>query len=195
MTELWSLFQNNDGNIIHKWTHYFPAYEEHFSRFKNRPAVLVEIGVFKGGSLELWKKYLGPRVQVVGIDIEGNRNTNKIKLRFEKEIRTIQCFSKALLTNLDLRTLSSMTEVMKWSTSPLLLNFSTHECPLLASISLKTCTRLIGPSMGGVSARQTHSSKNRNILLMSSTPITHEEHSLQRTSPDPHSQFTSLTAV
>ena len=70
MTELWSLFQNNDGNIIHKWTHYFPAYEEHFSRFKNRPAVLVEIGVFKGGSLELWKKFLGPRVQVVGIDIE-----------------------------------------------------------------------------------------------------------------------------
>jgi cephalosporin hydroxylase len=78
MTELWSLFQNNDGNIIHKWTHYFPAYEEHFSRFKNRSAVLVEIGVFKGGSLELWKKFLGPRVQVVGIDIED-------KLEYEQD--------------------------------------------------------------------------------------------------------------
>ena len=43
MTELWSLFQNNDGNMIHKWAHYFPAYEEHCSRFKNRPAALVKI--------------------------------------------------------------------------------------------------------------------------------------------------------
>jgi hypothetical protein len=44
-------------------------YEQHLSRFRNRPALLWEIGVGEGGSLQLWKRYLGPSVQLVGLDI------------------------------------------------------------------------------------------------------------------------------
>lgn len=66
---LWSDFLTNDQNAIHKWTHYFPAYERHLQRYVNRPAVLYEIGCGEGGSLQMWKRYLGPLVQVVGIDI------------------------------------------------------------------------------------------------------------------------------
>ncbi len=67
---LWSEFLTNEGRRIHKWTHYFPIYERHFSRFVNRTTTFVEIGVSKGGSLQLWKRYLGPFAQIVGIDID-----------------------------------------------------------------------------------------------------------------------------
>jgi hypothetical protein len=66
---LWSDFLVNDERIIHKWTHYFPAYERHFGHYVNRPCVLLEIGVGEGGSLQMWKRYLGPYAQIVGIDL------------------------------------------------------------------------------------------------------------------------------
>ena len=52
-----------------KWKQYFPAYERHLSHYINRPALLIEIGVAGGGSLQIWKKYLGPLVRIVGVDI------------------------------------------------------------------------------------------------------------------------------
>jgi hypothetical protein len=67
---LWSEFLTNDGRKIHKWTHYFPIYEQHFGRFVNRTTTFIEIGICKGGSLQLWKRYLGPFAQIVGIDID-----------------------------------------------------------------------------------------------------------------------------
>ena len=54
---------------MHKWKHYFPAYETHFSRFVNRPLFFLEIGCGRGGSAQMWKRYLGPHAQIVGIDI------------------------------------------------------------------------------------------------------------------------------
>lgn len=67
---LWSEFLTNQGRVIHKWTHYFPIYETHFARYINRPATFLEIGCGQGGSLQLWKRYLGPLAQIVGIDIK-----------------------------------------------------------------------------------------------------------------------------
>jgi len=67
---LWSQFLTNQDRVVYKWKHYFPIYETHFARFVNRPLVMFEIGVFKGGSLQMWKKYLGPHAQIVGIDID-----------------------------------------------------------------------------------------------------------------------------
>jgi cephalosporin hydroxylase len=66
---LWSLFLNNEKRVIHKWRHYFPIYEHHFGRFVNRPCLMIEIGCGEGGSLQLWKSFLGPYAQIVGIDI------------------------------------------------------------------------------------------------------------------------------
>jgi cephalosporin hydroxylase len=66
---LWSEFLTNRQRVIHKWTHYFPAYEAHFSRFVDRPCLFLEIGCGQGGSLQMWKRYLGPRARIVGIDI------------------------------------------------------------------------------------------------------------------------------
>ena len=66
---LWSEFLNNRQRTIHKWTHYFPAYEAHFQRYMNRPVLFLEIGCGRGGSAQMWKRWLGPYARIVGIDL------------------------------------------------------------------------------------------------------------------------------
>jgi hypothetical protein len=66
---LWSDFLTNNQRLIRKWAHYFPAYERHFSRFRNQSITMVEIGIADGGSLQMWKRYFGPFAQIVGVDI------------------------------------------------------------------------------------------------------------------------------
>lgn len=66
---IWADFLSNQGRIIHKWTHYFPIYASHFQRYVNRPTTFIEIGCGEGGSLQLWKRYLGPFAQIIGIDV------------------------------------------------------------------------------------------------------------------------------
>jgi len=66
---LWDIFLNHQGRTIHKWKHYFPAYEAHFARYINRPLTFLEIGCGQGGSLQMWKRYFGPHAQIIGLDI------------------------------------------------------------------------------------------------------------------------------
>lgn len=63
-------FLRNQGRLIHKWHHYFEIYHRHLERFRSRSPVLLEIGVFQGGSLEMWHEYFGEGVKIVGVDIE-----------------------------------------------------------------------------------------------------------------------------
>jgi hypothetical protein len=67
---LWQDFLTNDGKIIHKWVHYFPIYERHFSWYRNKSLTFLEIGVSKGGSLAMWQRFFGPLARIVGIDID-----------------------------------------------------------------------------------------------------------------------------
>lgn len=69
MNELEQYFNHNPGRLIHKWHHYFDIYDRHFKKFKGKEIVVVEIGVFHGGSLQLWKNYFGPQAKIFGIDI------------------------------------------------------------------------------------------------------------------------------
>lgn len=66
---LWQDFLTNDKKIINKWVHYFPIYERHFSSWRSRSLTFVEIGVSKGGSLQMWQRFFGPMAKIVGIDI------------------------------------------------------------------------------------------------------------------------------
>ncbi len=66
---LWADFLTNDARQIWKWKHYFPIYETHFRGFVHKSVTLVEIGVASGGSLQMWKRFLGPHATIVGIDI------------------------------------------------------------------------------------------------------------------------------
>lgn len=69
MNDLEKYFNENTGNSIHKWKHYFDVYERHFSKFRGKDVVLVEFGVFHGGSLQMWKSYFGDKVKIYGVDI------------------------------------------------------------------------------------------------------------------------------
>ena len=66
---LWSDFQTNSGRRIYKWKHYFPIYERHFKDFVHKPLTFFEIGVGRGGSLQMWKRYFGPHARIIGIDV------------------------------------------------------------------------------------------------------------------------------
>ncbi len=61
---------NRDGPGIWKWLHYFDIYERHFRKFAETPAHVLEIGVYSGGSLGMWKSYFGPQSSIYGVDIE-----------------------------------------------------------------------------------------------------------------------------
>lgn len=69
-TEIEALFWNNTGIVVHKWHHYLPLYDRYFRPWKNRPVRMLEIGVSKGGSLALWRRYFGPDAIIFGIDID-----------------------------------------------------------------------------------------------------------------------------
>jgi tetratricopeptide (TPR) repeat protein len=76
---LWSQFLTHRGNAMSKWKQYFPAYQRHLSKFTDQSILLIEIGVSGGGSLQLWKQFLGPFVRIVGID------ANEICQQFEED--------------------------------------------------------------------------------------------------------------
>jgi hypothetical protein len=69
-SDLLPLLEGHQGNVVTKWHHYLDIYEAHFSRFRGTDVRFLEIGVFKGGSLDIWRKYFGPEATIFGIDIE-----------------------------------------------------------------------------------------------------------------------------
>lgn len=66
--DLWAYFSTNKKKKITKWKHYFPIYEKHFAPFRDRAFKMLEIGVYMGGSLQMWNHYF-PKATIVGIDI------------------------------------------------------------------------------------------------------------------------------
>ena len=68
MNDLEKYFLENSGNLIYKWMHYFEIYDRHFSRFRGTEVHLLEIGVYHGGSLRMWKDYFGSRARIFGVD-------------------------------------------------------------------------------------------------------------------------------
>jgi len=66
-----------DSNV-HKWHHYFEIYMKHFARYRDRPVRMLEIGVFRGGSLRMWKEYFHPDSTIVGIDIDKSCKAHEI---------------------------------------------------------------------------------------------------------------------
>jgi hypothetical protein len=70
MNDIRQYFDNNTNRVIHKWEHYFEIYNRHFSAYRDKEIVILEIGVFQGGSLQMWKNYFGPKAKIYGIDID-----------------------------------------------------------------------------------------------------------------------------
>lgn len=69
-------FYAHTGRSIDKWHHYLEVYERHLSRFRDRSVRLLEIGVQRGGSLQLWRRYLGSTAIIHGLDVDPTCMTN-----------------------------------------------------------------------------------------------------------------------
>lgn len=54
----------------HKWLDYFSIYDREFAHLRGRPVRVLEIGVYRGASLKLWREYFGRECMIVGIDID-----------------------------------------------------------------------------------------------------------------------------
>ncbi len=61
---------HTEGNGIWKWNHYFDIYHTFFKRFIDKEINLVEIGIYSGGSLDMWRSYFGNKCVIFGIDIQ-----------------------------------------------------------------------------------------------------------------------------
>ncbi len=63
-------YEHRTGPGIWKWDHYFDIYTKHFDRFRFTDVRIVEIGVYSGGSLDMWSTYFGLKSQIIGVDIQ-----------------------------------------------------------------------------------------------------------------------------
>ena len=70
--ELERIFYAHQGRIAQKWHHYLEIYERHFAPLRQRQQALrvLELGVSRGGSLQIWREYFGPAARIVGIDVD-----------------------------------------------------------------------------------------------------------------------------
>lgn len=61
---------NKAGHVLDKWIHYFPIYTRHLTPYARRPVSVLEIGVYRGGSMRMWSRFFGPDARLVGVDID-----------------------------------------------------------------------------------------------------------------------------
>jgi hypothetical protein len=60
------LYDIDKGPRLHGYTDH---YGQFFRPLRSKPITLLEIGILKGGSLRLWRRFL-PKARIVGIDLE-----------------------------------------------------------------------------------------------------------------------------
>lgn len=70
--------QSNRSNIINcfekapflstKHSSYFETYDKLLKQYVGKKIIFVEIGVFSGGSLFMWREYFGPQARVIGVE-------------------------------------------------------------------------------------------------------------------------------
>jgi hypothetical protein len=60
-----------------KHSSYFQVYEEVLEKYRNKDIVFIEIGVLNGGSLFMWRDFLGSSAKIIGVDF----NPDAIKWR------------------------------------------------------------------------------------------------------------------
>ncbi len=63
------IIKNHDKNVFDKWELYINVYEDIFSRYKELPINILEIGSQNGGFLDIMAKYFKNAKNIIGIEI------------------------------------------------------------------------------------------------------------------------------
>jgi len=61
---------HKEGAGIYKWMHYFDIYHRHFQKFVGCEVHVLEVGIYGGGSLSMWRQYFGENCHIYGVDIQ-----------------------------------------------------------------------------------------------------------------------------
>jgi hypothetical protein len=68
MSRSFEAFKKSNYQAI-KYKNYFEIYDQLFNSYINKKIVFVEIGIFQGGSLQMWRKFFGNKARIIGIDV------------------------------------------------------------------------------------------------------------------------------
>lgn len=68
--DLMKFYLFEEHRCISKWVHYFPIYEKWFNPYRGKDIVFVEVGVYQGGSMQMWKNYFGKDAKIIGVDVD-----------------------------------------------------------------------------------------------------------------------------
>lgn len=60
---------NNTKYLSIKYDSYFPVYEKLLEKYVGHEITVVEVGVFNGGSLFMWRSFFGENARIIGIDL------------------------------------------------------------------------------------------------------------------------------
>ena len=52
-----------------KHSSYFPVYDEIFEKYIGKKITFVEVGVFGGGSLFMWRNFFGKQARIIGVEL------------------------------------------------------------------------------------------------------------------------------
>lgn len=52
-----------------KYDNYFPAYEALLNKYVGQEVTVIEVGIYNGGSLFMWRKFFGSKARIIGIDL------------------------------------------------------------------------------------------------------------------------------
>ena len=63
-------FYEQADRLTVKWHHYLGIYHRYLAPFCGTTVRLFEIGVHNGGSLQVWRRYLGPDAVIHGLDVD-----------------------------------------------------------------------------------------------------------------------------
>lgn len=77
-------FLNTDKATYHNFTEFYDGY---FSHMRNESLNILEIGIFKGESLKMWKEYF-PQSQIYGLDINNLKHLEEDRIFIEQADQT-----------------------------------------------------------------------------------------------------------
>jgi hypothetical protein len=60
---------NNSPQPSFKVTNYFEVYATLFSHLRGTPCTFIETGILNGGSLFMWRSWLGKQARIIGVDL------------------------------------------------------------------------------------------------------------------------------
>lgn len=89
LNDLENFYYNKPHREMSKYLHYFEIYDQFFKKYRDTECVIVEVGICKGGSLQMWKNYFGEKAQIIGIDIDEST------LAFSEEQVTVEIGSQS----------------------------------------------------------------------------------------------------